>query len=79
MLAGQGLSFLGSMVTYVALPYQTYRLTGSSLMVGLLSFAELVPLLGAALFGGALADYRDAAAWCRSPSSRARRAQACCS
>jgi MFS family permease len=57
--AGQGLSFFGSMVTYVAIPYQTYQLTGSSLMVGLLSAVELVPLLGAALWGGALADWKD--------------------
>jgi MFS family permease len=57
--AGQGLSFFGSMVTYVAIPYQVYALTGSSLMVGLISAAELVPLLGAALYGGALADWKD--------------------
>jgi MFS family permease len=56
---GQGLSFFGSMVTYVAIPYQVYALTGSSLMVGLISAAELVPLLGAALYGGALADWKD--------------------
>jgi MFS family permease len=56
---GQGLSFFGSMVTYVAIPYQVYVLTGSSLMVGLLSAVELVPLLGAALYGGALADWKD--------------------
>jgi MFS family permease len=47
------------MVTYVAIPYQTYSLTGSSLAVGLLSLAELVPLLGAALLGGAIADWKD--------------------
>ena len=31
------------MVTYVALPYQVYRLTTSSFAVGLLGVAELVP------------------------------------
>ncbi len=56
---GQGVSFLGSMVTYVALPYQTYQLTHSSLAVGLLGLAELAPLLIAALAGGALADALD--------------------
>jgi MFS family permease len=56
---GQGVSFLGSMVTYVALPYQTFRLTHSSLAVGLLGLAELAPLLIAALAGGALADALD--------------------
>ncbi len=56
---GQGVSFFGSMITYVALPYQAYHLTGSSLVVGLLGLAELGPLLGAAFVGGALADAFD--------------------
>ena len=47
------------MVTYVALPYQAYQLSGSSLVVGLLGIAELCPLLVAAFLGGALADARD--------------------
>src|SRR5260370_35975429 len=47
------------MITYVALPYQMYRLTGSSLSVGLLGLAELVPLLATAFIGGALADAVD--------------------
>ena len=47
------------MVTYVALPYQAYQLSGSSLVVGLLGLAELCPLLVAAFLGGALADARD--------------------
>jgi MFS family permease len=59
LFAGQGISFLGSMVTYVALPYQTYQLSGSSLVVGLLGIAELCPLLVTAFLGGALADARD--------------------
>ncbi len=59
LFAGQGVSFFGSMITYVALPYQAYRLSGSSLVVGLLSLAELVPLLGTAFLGGALADAFD--------------------
>jgi MFS family permease len=59
LFAGQLVSFAGSEITYVALPYQAYRLTHSSLVVGLLSVAELVPLLAAALLGGVLADARD--------------------
>ena len=47
------------MVTYVAIPYQVYELTGSSLLVGLLGLAELAPLLVTALVGGALADAVD--------------------
>jgi MFS family permease len=56
---GQAVSFAGSMITYVAIPYQVYDLTGSTLVVGLLGVAELVPLLGTALLGGALADAHD--------------------
>jgi len=59
LYTGQGASFAGSMITYVAAPFQVYRLTHSSLMVGLLSLAELVPLVAAALLGGALADAAD--------------------
>ena len=47
------------MITYVAIPYQAYQLTGSSLVVGLLGLAELVPLLVTAFVGGALADAFD--------------------
>jgi hypothetical protein len=54
LYAGQAASFAGSMITYVAEPFQIYQLTHSSLMVGLLSVAELVPLVLAALLGGAL-------------------------
>ena len=59
LFAGQAFSFFGSMLTYVAIPYQLYQLTGSSLAVGLLSVAELVPLLFTAFIGGALADAVD--------------------
>ena len=59
LVACRAVSFLGSMVTYVAIPYQVYRLSGSSLVVGLLGLAELVPLLATAFLGGALADAVD--------------------
>jgi MFS family permease len=59
LFAAQLVSNLGSMVTYVALPYQVYRLTESSFAVGLLGAAELVPLLVTAFIGGALADWMD--------------------
>jgi MFS family permease len=52
-------SFLGSMITYVAVPFQIYDLTGSTLAVGLLGVAELVPLVFFGLWGGALADAVD--------------------
>jgi len=44
------------MICYVALPYQAYQISHSSLIVGLLSCAELLPVLLAGLLGGALAD-----------------------
>jgi MFS family permease len=56
---GQAVTFAGSMITYVAIPFQLFRLTRSPLAVGLLGLAELVPLLLTALVGGALADARD--------------------
>jgi MFS family permease len=59
LFVGQGVSFFGSMVTYVALPYQAYHISHSSLIVGLLSLTELIPLLITAFVGGALADSVD--------------------
>ena len=40
---GQIISYLGSQMTVVAAPYQVYVLTHSSLMVGLLGLAAVVP------------------------------------
>jgi MFS family permease len=59
LYAAQFVSFIGTMVTYVALPYQMYRLTGSSFSVGLLGLVELVPLLATAFVGGVMADAVD--------------------
>ena len=53
---GQAGSSAGVMICYVALPYQAYQISRSSLVVGLLSCAELLPVLLAGLVGGALAD-----------------------
>lgn len=53
---GQFISFAGTMITSVALPYQIYHETGSTLMVGLLSLFQLAPLLFTALIGGVFAD-----------------------
>jgi MFS family permease len=57
--AAQFVSLIGTMASYVALPYQMYRLTGSSFSVGLLGLVELVPLLATAFIGGAMADAVD--------------------
>ena len=53
------ISFFGSMMSFVVLPWQMYQLTHSSLAVGLLSAAEFVPTITMAFVGGALADYVD--------------------
>jgi Transmembrane secretion effector len=59
LFIGGGVSFAGSMLTFVAIPYQTYRLAHSSLVVGLLSLAELAALLLTGPLGGVLADAID--------------------
>lgn len=53
------ITYLGSMITYVALPFQVAELTGSFVAVGLIGLAELVPLVVFGLYGGALADAID--------------------
>ncbi len=59
LFASQTVSELGSFLTFVAVPYQAFQLTGSSLIVGLISLAELLPILLVSFVGGALADARD--------------------
>lgn len=56
---GQAISMVGSEFTYVAVPYQMYVLTHSTLQVGLLALTALAPLLTMTLIGGALADALD--------------------
>ncbi len=53
------ISFLGTQVTQVALPYQIYQQTHSPLAVGTLGLVQLVPLLTLAFVGGAFADAHD--------------------
>src|SRR5664280_2308196 len=56
---GQMVSGVGSQLTLVAVSYQAYRLTHSTLVVGLIGLVQLVPLLAGALWGGTLADAMD--------------------
>jgi MFS family permease len=51
--------YFGAMVTYVAVPFQVYTLTGSNFAVGAIGLAELGPILVFGLYGGALADHVD--------------------
>ncbi|NBV66560.1 MAG: MFS transporter, partial [Actinobacteria bacterium] len=53
------ISYFGSMVTYVAAPFQIKELTNSYLAVGVLGAIELLPLIFFGLYGGVLADYID--------------------
>src|SRR5690242_7280230 len=55
----QLVSFFGSMVTYVALPYQVFQLTQSTFSVGVVGLIELIPLLATAFLAGLLADTLD--------------------
>jgi MFS family permease len=59
LFIGQLVSFFGTMMTSVAVPYQVWTATHSAVLVGALSVAQLVPLLATALVGGALADAMD--------------------
>lgn len=56
---GQLVSFFGSMMTFIVVPWQMYQLTQSSAMVGYIYLAEFVPMVCLAFVGGALADFLD--------------------
>jgi MFS family permease len=56
---GTGISAIGSQITTVAIPFQVWDETHSTLMVGLLGIAALVPLLIVPIYGGAVADAVD--------------------
>lgn len=59
LFAGGGVSYLGRQLTVVAIPFQVYLMTGSSLAVGLTGLAAVGPLIGLSLVGGAIADAVD--------------------
>jgi MFS family permease len=52
-------SYFGSMITFVALPFQIKELTNSFWAVGLIGVVEIVPLTIFGLYGGVLADHVD--------------------
>jgi len=56
---GQLISAFGSVMAFVVVPVQVYQLTGSTLLVGLLSASEFVLILLMAFVGGAYADFID--------------------
>jgi predicted MFS family arabinose efflux permease len=56
---GQLIGVAGGQLAAVAVPYQVYLETRSSLQIGLVGLAQLVPLMLGALLGGALGDVFD--------------------
>jgi MFS family permease len=56
---GQLISAFGTAMSFVVVPVQVYQLTGSTLLVGLLSVAEFALILLMAFVGGAYADFID--------------------
>ncbi len=56
---GVAATMIGQQMTLVAVPFQVYDLTGSSLLVGVTSVVALVPLVVFGLLGGAIADSMD--------------------
>jgi MFS family permease len=59
LISGLGVSVLGNQLTTVAVPFQVYAITRSSLMVGLVSLTQLFPLIFGSLLGGSLVDAVD--------------------
>ncbi len=51
--------YFGAMISYVAVPYQVYQLTGSNFAVGAIGLVEIAPIIVFGLYGGALADVFD--------------------
>ena len=56
---GQAINGIGTQITRIALPYQVYVLTGSTLAVAALTLVQLIPILIFALGAGSIADAVD--------------------
>lgn len=59
LFVGQSVSMVGFQLTAVAVSLQMYDVTGSSLWVGLIGLAVLVPLVVFGLYGGSVSDAVD--------------------
>src|SRR5579864_5202483 len=59
LFIGQLVSMLGTQLTVVAIPYQVYSMTHSSLQVGAISLAQLFPFVAGALYAGPIGDAVD--------------------
>jgi MFS family permease len=59
LFAGSGVSYLGRQLTVVAIPFQVFTMTRSSLAVGMVGLVTVAPLVTLSLAGGAIADAVD--------------------
>jgi MFS family permease len=59
VFVGQLISMLGTQLTVVAIPFQVYSMTHSSLQVGAISLAQLFPFIAGALYAGPIGDTLD--------------------
>ena len=56
LFIGQNISFIGNMISYVAVPYQVYELTKSNFLIGALGLVQLFFIVIFGLIGGTFAD-----------------------
>jgi MFS family permease len=59
LFIGQLISVIGTQLTVVAIPFQVYSMTHSTLQVGAISLAQLFPFLAGALSAGPIGDAVD--------------------
>jgi MFS family permease len=59
LMGGLSVSIIGRQITLVAVPYQVYLMTRSSLAVAMLGLVQVIPLVVVSLYAGALADLYD--------------------
>ncbi len=59
LFVGQCLTMVGSQVTQVAVPWQVYSASHSSVALGLVGLAALLPIVVFGIYGGAIADSMD--------------------
>lgn len=56
---GQGLSSVGSQMTLIAVMFQVWQMTGSTVWTGAVGMAQAIPVVSLGLFAGTLADRTD--------------------
>lgn len=56
LLAGNTISYLGDILTLLAIPWFVLQTTGSVIQTGMTGFCETLPMVFSSLFGGSLVD-----------------------